>query len=106
MIFFKKYENKIIELLNELGFYNTDIINKRSGEIGRLKIIYYNTGPNVYDVRFFRYTKSGSLSKIPAYIPYSIYNGTDEAILQELSETFEVWRGDTNENQTKEAEKN
>lgn len=58
----EKYKSSLTELLEERG-YDKDVRQKRTGYIGRMNVcsdIYSELG---YRIKFFRYTKAGTLSK-------------------------------------------
>lgn len=87
------YKNKLIELLRENGLYETDVVLKDKGEVGRLVIErnsrYFTLQP--FDIKFYKYTKSGRLSKLPSY--FWISYDSDAIIIQDLNKKIALAGG-------------
>lgn len=81
-------KDKLIELCKECGLYDVDVIAKeKKGRISIEKTSY----PNSYEINFYHYTKSGSLSKNATYVSFFIWNGdSDEKIKERLKNTFSL----------------
>ena len=81
-------KNKLIELCRECGLYDVDVIAKeKKGRIYVEKESYSSD----YEIKFYHYTKSGSLSKMPTYTGiYFWKEDTDEKIKEKLKNTFSL----------------
>ena len=81
-------KNKIIELCRECGLYDVDVIAKEKK--GRI-CVERESYSRDYEIKFYRYTKSGSLSKTATYVGFYIWiNDTDEEIKEKLKNTFSL----------------
>ena len=88
----KKYsemqKNKIIELCRECGLYDVDVIAKEKK--GRI-CVERESYSRDYEIKFYHYTKIGSLSKTATYVGfYILTNDTDEEIKEKLKNTFSL----------------
>lgn len=88
----KKYnemrKNKLVELCRECGLYDVDVIAKEKK--GRIYVEKESSFRD-YEIKFYHYTKSGSLSKTASYVGFYIWTSdTDEEIKEKLKNTFSL----------------
>lgn len=64
------YEEELIEILKDVGMYNTDVRQISTGKTGRFSICPMSYSSVECNVKFVPYTVKGQFSKNPVFICY------------------------------------